>query len=161
MGANPSSGTAGSTTQQPGGTAPGAVPPISGTPGAIGTTPGTTAQSSTGSPNTSVQRQATDKLRLQLQQCQGLNGAAQNDCITRANQDFSRAVSNNEPLAQQGQGSIVGGNASAGMGGIGSTGGLTSSTATPPENNTPGGVAAGNTRSTPDLTPTPRDNTSR
>jgi hypothetical protein len=157
-----------STATQPGAAAPGTVNPslgsvpgstISGTNPSLGSVPGSTvigaspplgsvgpaaASPSLGTggianSNTSVAAQAAQRRQLALQQCQALSGAAQNDCIRTADDDFSRSTGT-ETLAQQGQGSIVAG---------------TQGPATGPA------AAVPDARSQPSVSPTSRDNNSR
>jgi hypothetical protein len=122
----------------PGGLRTPTNPTLGGTPGS--TLPGSMAGTGgiTDSSN-SVAAQAQQRRQLALQQCQSLTGSSRNDCVRAADDDFARAVGS-DTLAQQGQGSLIAGT----QGSVPATGGV-----------------AGNTRSTPDVSPTPRDSTIR
>lgn len=78
----------------------------------------------------SVAAQAQQRRQLALQQCQGLAGSAQTDCVRAADDAFARETGS-ATLAQ-------GGGAAPATGSV-----------------------AGNTRSTPDISPTPRDSIMR
>jgi hypothetical protein len=72
--------------------------------------------------STSVAAQAQQRRQLALQQCQGMAGSAQTDCVRAADDAFARET----------------GSATLAQGGV-----------------------AGNTRTTPDISPTPRDSIMR
>jgi hypothetical protein len=154
IGPNPSFGTAPGATMGPNpsfGAAPGAT---FGTNPSLGTAPGS---SITGSPgaggigntSNSVAAQAQQRRQLALQQCQALSGASRSDCIATADADFSRATGA-DALALQGQGSVVPG-----------TQGQVPGTTIPPIAGAPGAGMAVEPRTTPDVSPTPRDNNFR
>jgi hypothetical protein len=145
--AAPSAGTPGGT--PPGMTSPGGVQQLPFTPGsgAHNSIPGAVSpnssvigsQPSPGQANSgAMMEQAQARHRLALEQCQATSGASRSDCVKRADDDFARTVgpTGTDTLAQQGQGSLAAGTQSSGS-------------------------VAGNVRTTPDISPTSRDNNSR
>ncbi len=111
---------------------PSVISPSVTTPGRLPST-----QGGTGLGNSTVAQQAESRRQLAFQQCQAMSGSSQSDCIRQANEDFARATQSNDPLLEQGQGSVAG----SGSAGIAGT-----------------GTVAGSTRSTPDVSPTSPDN---
>jgi len=100
----------------------------------------TTGSGGVGDSSSSVSAQAQQRRQLALQQCGGMSGSAQTDCVRAADDAFAR---------ETGSATLSPGAGGAGTGAI----------AAAPVPGT--GAIAGNVRSTPDVTPSPRDSVVR
>jgi len=100
----------------------------------------TTGSGGVGDSSSSVGAQAQQRRQLALQQCGGMSGSAQTDCVRAADDAFAR---------ETGSATLSPGAGGAGTGAI----------AAAPVPGT--GAIAGNVRSTPDVTPSPRDSVGR
>ena len=96
--------------------------------------PGDTSIAGSGS---SVAAQAQQRRQLALQQCQGVSDASRGACIQAADDDFARATGSDQLARGQPVPALAAGPGSA------------------------TGAMAGNPRSTPDLSPSVRDNNTR
>ena len=115
------------------------VPSFGNTNPSFGTPPAGAAGGVGDSSNTAL-AQAQQRRQLALQQCQAMSGSAQADCVRAADDAFVRETQS--PTLAQG---------AAGTGAT--TSGPAIGTAPAPTT----GPIAGNTRTTPDLSPSPRD----
>ena len=97
----------------------------------------TTGSGGVGDSSSSVSAQAQQRRQLALQQCQGVSDASRGACIQAADDDFARATGSDQLARGQPAPALAAGPGSA------------------------TGAMAGNPRSTPDLSPSVRDNNTR